>query len=111
MKKTLYKNSQLELGESGETATLRYSLLESVLKTETCGLVCYGVEVKKTTPSGARELSEVKQIKCAFLNKTEALSFLDMLAENTVTPISLSGVLEDYITDALHLKKRLPILI
>lgn len=111
MKKTLYKKEQLEFSETGKVITLKYFLLETDLEIDGCILKCYGVEIKKTAPSGEHRLSEVKQISNTFFNKSEALLFLEMLARNTVTPIALSGVLEDYITEAVRSHNRLPVLI
>lgn len=111
MKKTLHKKEQLEFSESGKPITLKYFLLESNLEIDGCMLKCYGIEIKKTAPADGHELSEVKQIANAFFNKSEALLFLERLSRNTVTPIALAGVLEDYIKDAVHSHNRLPVLI
>ncbi len=111
MKKTLYKKELIEATAENSAMTLKYFLLESEIEIDSATLRCYGVEIKKTALEGTKELSEVKQIKNTFFDKSEALCFLDMLARNTVTPMSLSSVLEDYIQDAIHSRKRLPVLI
>ncbi len=105
MKKTLYRVEQAELSEGA--CTLKYLLIENEIEIDGCILKCYGVEIRMIS-SG---LSEVKQIPNAFFKRTEARAFLETLARNTVTPIALAGVLDDYITDALHSHNRRAVLV
>ncbi len=111
MKKTLYKKEELHSAENDGIITLKYFLLETDLEIDNCTLKCYGIAIKKTEPSNGHNLSEMKQIANAFFNKSEALLFLEMLARNTVTPIALSGVLEDYIAEAVRSHNRIPVLV
>lgn len=111
MKKFLYEKASAQIIENNELIRLQYFLLEDEIEIESCILKCYGFEIRKTSISGSLELSEVKQIPNVFFNRREAASFLKKIADGNVTPIALSGILEDYISDAIHSKKRLPMLV
>lgn len=111
MNKIIYSNLNAEGIENNSHFKLQYSLLEDDLEIGIYILKCYGFEIKKTAEHGGKTLSEVKQIHNAFFNKNEAAEFLKKIADAKVTPIALSGILEDYISDAIHTKKRLPVLV
>ena len=111
MKKFLYEKASAQIIENNELIRLQYFLLEDEIEIESCILKCYGFEIRKTSILGSLELSEVKQIPNVFFNRREAASFLKKIADGNVTPIALSGILEDYISDAIHSKKRLPMLV
>ena len=111
MKKFLYEKASAQIIENNEVIRLQYFLLEDEIEIESCILKCYGFEIRKTSLSGSVELSEVKQIPNVFFNRREAASFLKKIADGNVTPIALSGILEDYISEAIHSKKRLPMLV
>ena len=111
MKKFLYEKATSNTMENGELIKLQYFLLEDKIEIDSTALKCYGFEIKKTTLSGSVELSEIKQIPNVFLNRHEAATFLKKIAEGKVTPVALSGILEDYMSDAIRTKKRLPMLV
>lgn len=110
MKKFLHKNIAPE-NTKNNTLSLQYFLLEDTLPLEECSIKCYGVEIRRTFLSLGFELSEVKQIPNIFLNKYEATHLLRKLAAEEVPPTGLSRILENYISDALHIDNRIPMLI
>ena len=111
MKKFLYEKATSNTLENGELIKLQYFLLEDKIEIDSNIVKCYGFEIKKTSISGSLELSEIKQIPNIFFNRHEAATLLKRIAEGRVTPIALSGILEDYMSDAIRTKKRLPMLV
>lgn len=111
MNKSLYGTVAAEERGASGAIKLQYFLLEEELEIEACILKCYGFEIKKISLDKNTELSEVKQIHNVFFNKNEALAFLKEIADARVTPIALAGILEDYISDAIHCENRLPVLL
>ncbi len=111
MKRILYEKTPWQTVEDNESISLQYFLLENELKIEGCSIKCYGIEIKKTSNISSQELSEVKQIPNVFFRRKEAVSFLKKLYEGMVTPIALSGILEDYISDSMHLENRIPMIV
>ena len=111
MKKFLYEKTKIKTAENGDDINLEYFLLEDELEIENYTLKSYGIEIKKTICSDFRDLSEVKQIPNVFFRKKEAVSFLKSLCEGGVTPTSLAGILEDYISESIHEKNRIPMII
>ena len=109
MKKFLYEKSNI--AEKDELIKLQYFLLEDKIEIDSSFIKCYGFEIKKTSVSGSVELSEIKQIPNIFFNRHEAITLLKKIAEGKVTPIALSGILEDYMSDAIRTQKRLPMLV
>lgn len=111
MKKFLYEKIKTKTDENNEDIKLEYSLIEDELEIEHYTLKCYGIEIKKTTCSDFHDLSEVKQIPNVFFRKKDAVSFLKSLYEGRVTPTSLAGILEDYISESIHEKNRMPMIV
>lgn len=111
MKKFLLEKATSTLIEKDELIKLQYFLIEDEIEIDSCTLKCYGFEIKKTYLSGSVELSETKQIPHVFFNRHEAAEFLKKAAEGKVTPIALSGILQDYISEAIHSENRLPVLV
>ncbi len=111
MKKFLYDKATVQTIEDDERIRLQYFLLEDEIEIDSCFLKCYGFEIKKTSFCGSLELSEVKQIQNVFFNHKEATDFLKKIAAARVTPMTLSGILEDYISDAIHSENRLPVMV
>ena len=109
MKKFLYEKATSDTIENNEVIRLQYFLLEDEIEIDSNLIKCYGFEIKKTSISDSVELSEIKQIPNVFFNRYEATSLLKKIAEGKVTPIALASILEDYISDAIHSKKRLPL--
>lgn len=111
MKKYLYEKATYDTIENNERIKLQYFLLEDKIEIDSNFIKCYGFEIKKTTVLNSVELSEIKQIPNIFFNRHEATTLLRRIAEGKVTPIGLAGILEDYMSDAIHSKKRLPMLV
>lgn len=111
MKKFLYEKATFDTIENNELIKLQYYLLESEIEIDSNFIKCYGFEIKKTSISNSVELSEIKQIPNVFFNRHEATTLLKKIADGKVTPIALAGILEDYMSDVIRVKKRLPMLV
>ncbi len=92
-------------GKNG--AELEYYLIPEKISEAYCDLMCYGVKVKKTTYfEGGGKTVETKQINNVFYHKNEAEEFIKLILKNSVTPVTLRDVVEDYITDSIDRAKR-----
>ena len=111
MKKFLYEKATSDTIENNELIRLQYFLLEDEIEIDSNLIKCYGFEIKKTSISNSVELSEIKQIPNIFFNRHEATTLLRRIAKGKVTPIGLASILEDYMSAAIHSKKRLPMLV
>lgn len=88
-------------------AKLEYYLIAEKISEEYCDLMSYGVKVKKTTYSdGGGKTVEIKQINNVFYRKDEAEKFIKLILRNSVTPITLRDVVEDYIIESIGKEKR-----
>ncbi len=110
MRKILFEKSG-QITTKNEVINLKYRLLENEIEIDSSLVKCYGLEIKKTSTKDSQNLTEVKRIANVFFNKAEALVFLEKIAAGLVTPVALANVLEDYITDAIKSRNRLPILV
>lgn len=72
---------------------LKYFLLEEMDEAEQT--ISYGVEIRKTES----EQVEVETVKGVTDSKEMADHLIELLVTNTVTPISLVNVVDDYITE------------
>lgn len=72
---------------------LKYFLLEEIDEAEQT--ISYGVEIRKTES----EQVEVETVKGVTDSKEMADHLIELLVTNTVTPISLVNVVDDYITE------------
>lgn len=72
---------------------LKYFLLEDMDEAEQT--ISYGVEIRKTES----EQVEVETVKGVTDSKEMADHLIELLVTNTVTPISLVNVVDDYITE------------
>ncbi len=72
---------------------LKYFLLEEMDEAEQT--ISYGVEIRKTES----EQVEVEAVKGVTDSKEMADHLIELLVTNTVTPISLVNVVDDYITE------------
>lgn len=83
-----------------ENTTVEYYLITNKIGGEYCDLMSYGVKLVKTARFlGGGKTVEAKQINNIFYNIDDAERFLSILKRGTVTPTTLSDVVEDYITD------------
>lgn len=85
-------NILLEYYMITEDISVNYSELES-----------YGVKIVKTEhmPGGGKTV-EMKQINNIFYHREDAEIFLDIIMRNTVTPVSLMEVTEDYVAESVE---------
>lgn len=72
---------------------LKYFLLEEMDEAEQT--ISYGVEIRKTES----EQIEIETVKGVTDSKEMADHLIELLITNTVTPISLVNVVDDYITE------------
>lgn len=72
---------------------LKYFLLEEMDEAEQT--ISFGVEIRKTES----EQVEVETVKGVTDSKEMADHLIELLVTNTVTPISLVNVVDDYITE------------
>lgn len=99
-KEILY--GKVHMKEISDTVLEYYMIIEEISE-EFSQLKSYGVKVNKTTYSpGGRKTAEMKQINGIFYRRDDAEEFLDCIMRNTVTPVSLRDVTEDYIVDVLE---------
>lgn len=67
----------------------------------------YGVRILKESIENGARISEDNSTDLLFSDGGEALTFLKMLIKYEVTPIALTAVLEDYLSDYEVLKNAL----
>lgn len=92
MTKRIQKGKQHIETESERKVLLEYYLLSDVDEENN---VYYGAEIHKTD-NGSKEIETVKGITDS---KERAEELIDLLMRNTVTPISMTEVVDDYITE------------
>lgn len=85
---------------------LEYFMITEEISVDYTNLKSYGVKIRKTEVNeGGGNVIETKQINNVFYHKEDAEVFLDILMRNSVTPISLLEVTEDYIVESLERAK------
>ncbi len=82
------------IGENGEQYTLAYSVVESDYCVNNDKIKAYGIRVEKFSGNNLLECKEFKNITSKSI---EIKRLFMLLSEHTVTPITLSDVLEDYL--------------
>ena len=100
LNRSLEKNVSLELENDvslncKDTIVLEYYIFESELNNaeEFIGKKSYGIEIVKTTNG---KFIEMECIKNYSTFKEGTLEFLDKLARNSVTPVGLPYVFDDF---------------
>lgn len=87
-------NSEAPEGKS-VSFELEYYITESKLEVnENSENQVYGIEIVKTLSSGIVEKSTIQDIYC---KKEDAQVFAGILASNSVTPVSLGYIVEDFL--------------
>lgn len=99
LSRVLTKRIEIEvqeiLNDTGNTLELEYYLVESGPAGEDdCGDRGYGIQIIEKK-SGAEVESVI--FKDVFRSREETEKLVVLMAENTVTPVSLPDVLEDYL--------------
>ena len=98
MNKAIYKSKNV-LGENGEKFTLFYYLLSKEIKETQCNLfTVYGVEVEKYKDGTFLESDKIDGISC---NKDEVLNFIMNIANGNATPIALTELTDDFISQMI----------
>lgn len=96
MERILYDRKTVDV-DNKQKMVLDYYLIEEEVAVEYCELKSYGVEIKKTAHfAGGHTERECKQISNLFFSRRDAECFLEKIVKNTVTPITLKNVIEDY---------------
>lgn len=86
-----------------EDTILEYYMIVEEISEEFSKLKSYGAKINKTTRRpGKRKTAEMKQINGIFYHRADAERFLECIMRNTVTPVTLSDVTEDYIVEMLE---------
>lgn len=83
---------------------LEYSILEKEIYIEGASAATYGIEVlkKEKTDIGTLRV-EYRKIFDVFCTEEEALSAINLMADNTVTPVSCHDIIEQLIgTDEIE---------
>lgn len=80
--------------EDGKKYTLEYSVVEDYLDFQRERLKMYGIRINKFL---GNKLLECKEIKNITSKSIEIKRLFMLLSVHTVTPITLSDVLEDYL--------------
>lgn len=84
------------VGETEKSFVLDYYVLAKEVEVEEQKAVRYGIEIYKKghRPCGTAYI-EYRKIFDVFATEGEAMAVLDVMANNTVTPISMKEILED----------------
>lgn len=83
-----------------ENTEVEYYLIVTGIGDKYCDLLSYGVKAVKTERKpGGGKVVEAKQINSIFYNIDDAERFLRLIRKNSVTPVALMDVVEDYIED------------
>ena len=91
----------------GEDFIAETELSYFLLKPERPEEKMYGVRILKESIENGAHVSEDNSTDLLFPDAGEALTFLKMLIKYEVTPIALTAVLEDYLSDYEVLKDAL----
>ena len=89
MRRELYR-----VVDAFEEFSLEYCILESSKELEGKIVEVYGIEVRK-----GEEISEVRDISS---NKKLVEKLLENIIKNTVTPITLKNVIQDFVEDTAN---------
>lgn len=92
---------KVHMGEYSDTI-LEYHMITEEIAEEFSPLKSYGVRVSKITRCAGGKNVEMRQINGIFYRRDDAEEFLSCIMRNTVTPVSLQDVTEDYIVEALE---------
>lgn len=85
-----------------EDMELDYYIIADDISKEYCNLETYGVRIIKTVCSeGGGKSIESNQINNIFYRKCDIESFMELIVRNSVTPMSLKDVVEDYIAESM----------
>ena len=89
--------------EMRKNIILEYYMITEEISAYYSTLKSYGVKISKIKiTDGGGKVIESKQINNIFYRKEDAEVFLDIIMRNTVTPISLMDVTEDYIAESFE---------
>lgn len=89
--------------EMRKNIILEYYMITEEISAYYSTLKSYGVKISKIKiTDGGGKVIESKQINNIFYRKEDAEVFLDIIMRNTVTPISLMDVTEDYIAESVE---------
>lgn len=90
----LYKSQMIE------DMQIDYHIIAQNISEEHCDLESYGVKIIKTVyGDGGGKSIESSQINNIFYRKRDIEKFMELIVRNSVTPITLRDVVEDYISD------------
>ncbi len=79
---------------------MEYYIISEDISEKYSDLQSYGIKIVKTSCNeGGGKVSESKEIDNIFYRRDDVERFADVLIRNTVTPMSLMDVVEDYIVD------------
>ena len=93
----LYRTVNVTDKEGTEKSfALDYYVLAKEVEVEQQKAIRYGIEIyKRGRRPGGTAYAEYRKIFDVFATEGEAMEVLDLMANNTVTPISMKDVLED----------------
>ena len=84
--------------EVAQSFTLEYFVLERETFVDGIGSITYGIEVlKRSNPNSKTLKVEYRKIFDIFCTEAEAAEAAFVLAENTVTPVSVCDIIEQFI--------------
>lgn len=96
--RTMFTTVQVCNEEEHQGFFLDYYLLEKAVAVEGVCVNRFGIEIcKRAQRENGVPYVEYRKIFDVFQTKTEACEMLEILARNTVTPISLKEILEDFL--------------
>lgn len=85
-------------GEVTQNFTLEYYVLERETAIDNMSVNTYGIEVLKRSKTDSGTLRvEYRKVFDIFCTETEAFNAVSVLASNTVTPVSVRDIIEQFI--------------
>ena len=83
---------------------LDYYLIPEKIRADYSDLMCYGIKIVETAVyEGGGSSIDIKQIDNVFYRRKDADIFMNLIMENSVTPVELRDVVEDYIVAELSI--------
>ncbi len=102
MNRSLLRTEKFHSEEGNKEFVLEYYLTQSqhTFSSGNINYMCYGAEIKMKEIGNDR-YCEIKSADEIFSSKDSAIGFIKSLADNLVTPCTLTDIVSDMLTEAL----------
>lgn len=102
MKRRYMRTVKVKDTKSRDSFILDYFLLEEGFPVgQKMNVITYGISVMKSK-DGLKETADAPSL---FIDENDAMELLDLIARNSVTPISLNGIIEDFLAGTQQKRK------